>query len=252
MAERHARIPAHAIGCRQLSATDWRVFVCIALHADCSGHAYPGMTMIAKMVGIRREDVPRAIRHLEQLGLLRLERRQQQTGGPDSNLYILALDQVSAPTRTGVRNADDRERPQDRRQGVRKFTRKGVRTVADQTDSEQTIEHTPARSSARLRARRTDISNSANGDFEIFWRIYPHRGKHPDPKKPARLKFEAAIRRGTDPADIIRGARHYAEYAAANIGDPRYIMQAVTWLNREQWGDYQETPEPPRLRVGMN
>jgi hypothetical protein len=41
-----------------------------------------------------------------------------------------------------------------------------------------------------------------------------------------------------DPADILRGARNYASYVADNVRDAKYVMQAVTWLNREQWVDY--------------
>ena len=70
--------------------------------------------------------------------------------------------------------------------------------------------------------------------------------------KPARLKFEAAVKRGTEPADIIRGAEIYRATIEGDGTDPRYIAQAGTWLNQERWNDYQDTPQPPRLRVGMN
>jgi hypothetical protein len=90
--------------------------------------------------------------------------------------------------------------------------------------------HRPVARSACSLERQTDIRDSANCDFETFWRTYPHRGEHPDPKKPARLEFEAAIGRGTDPADIIRGVENYAAYVAANVSEPRYVPQAVTGL----------------------
>jgi hypothetical protein len=99
---------------------------------------------------------------------------------------------------------------------------------------------------------RIDLQDGANSDFERFWQIYPSRHPHPNPSKPARLKFEAAVRRGTDAADIVRGAQNYAAYVSASISDPRHIAQAQTWLNQERWNDHQEPPGPPRLRVGMN
>jgi hypothetical protein len=107
MGERYARIPAHAVGCRKLSAADWRVLAAIALHADAAGQAYPGMTTIAALAGMRRSDVPRSIRRLEQHGILRRERRAHSSGSPDANLYALAsprateLQRVSAIPRTG-------------------------------------------------------------------------------------------------------------------------------------------------------
>jgi hypothetical protein len=112
--------------------------------------------------------------------------------------------------------------------------------------------HRPVARAARSRGRQADILDCANDDFETFWRVYPHRGEHPDPKKPARLRFEAAIRRGADPADIVRGAEIYHATIEGAGTDPRYIAQAVTWLNQERWNDYRDTAEPPRLRVGMN
>ena len=49
-------------------------------------------------------------------------------------------------------------------------------------------------------------------DFEKFWRVYPERKPHSNPKKPAGQKFEIAVGRGVPAADIIRGAQNYAAY----------------------------------------
>lgn len=100
--------------------------------------------------------------------------------------------------------------------------------------------------------KRVPVSEDSASGFEAFWRIYPHRGQHPDPKKAARLKFEAAIKAGADPADINRGAENYATYVAASISHPRHVAQAQTWLSQERWNDYQQPPELRRLRIGMN
>jgi hypothetical protein len=60
------------------------------------------------------------------------------------------------------------------------------------------------------------------------------------------------VKRGIDPAAIIRGAEKYRAAIERASTDPRYIAQAITWLNQERWNDHQEAPEPLRLRVGMN
>jgi hypothetical protein len=88
--------------------------------------------------------------------------------------------------------------------------------------------------------------------FEEFWQAYPGRTPHSDPRSPAQKKFEAAVKRGTDPAIIILGARNFRTASALAGTDPQYIVQAVTWLNQARWNDYQQAPEPPRLRAGMN
>ena len=87
--------------------------------------------------------------------------------------------------------------------------------------------------------------------FETFWRYYPSRKPHDNPKKPARLKFEAAVKRGVDPTMIVRGAENFVVYAAAHISGPRFIKTAEVWLNKECWSDYQQPPEPEPLRAGM-
>ncbi len=59
----------------------------------------------------------------------------------------------------------------------------------------------------------------------------------------------AAVKRGIDAGDIIRGAENYATYVAREVTDPRFIAQAVTWLGQDRWGDYQETPKPVKREV---
>jgi hypothetical protein len=199
------------------------------------------MTTIALRTGIRRQDVPRTIRRLEQFRLLRRE-----PGGPTSpNVYRLAFDDdaaVSATPATGVRNNADRV---SANRGS--LVSAPVRT---KQPIEQPTEQLAARSAcSRVRGRQTE--DGANSEFEDFWRIYPHRGSFPDPKKPARLKFEAAVTRGVDAGEIIRGAENYRATVEANGTEPRYVAQALTWLNQERWNDYPETADY-RLRVGMN
>lgn len=76
-----------------------------------------------------------------------------------------------------------------------------------------------------------------DGLFTRFWDAYPSRGAHGNPKKPAKAKFDAAVKRGVDPETIIRGAAAYAQQVARAGTQPQYVAQAVTWLNQERWGD---------------
>ena len=85
----------------------------------------------------------------------------------------------------------------------------------------------------------------------MFWRAYPSRGRHSNPRKPARAKFEAALKRGTVTADIIRGAENFAAYVEREGTDPKFVPQAQTWLNQERWTQYQEAAggEPAPLML---
>jgi uncharacterized protein YdaU (DUF1376 family) len=77
-------------------------------------------------------------------------------------------------------------------------------------------------------------------EFDAFWRAYPSRSPHSNPKKTALAKFEAAIKGGTSPDIIIAGTLRFAKYVASEKTDPRYIPLAATWLNQERWTDLYE------------
>jgi len=233
--ERFARISERAIRCRDLSAVDWRVLACIALHADVTGRAYPSMATIAEITGIRRQDVPRVIRRLEHLiGL----RRERGIGRGNRNVYVLRPEKPAANVRTAAGNSAA---------NVRTAADRNVRTEATEMSAHRRREHTKEQTNKHI---CPDLDESADW-FETFWRYYPSRKPHDNPKKPARLKFEAAVKRGVDPTMIVRGAENFAVYAAAHISGPRFIKTAEVWLNKECWSDYQQPPEPEPLRAGM-
>jgi hypothetical protein len=91
-------------------------------------------------------------------------------------------------------------------------------------------------------------ARSSNGrdtsPFERFWRTFPTRGSHSNPKVPARRKFERALKSGVECEIIIQAAANYALAVKANHTDPQYIVQAQTWLGQERWQEYQQEPEP--------
>lgn len=76
-------------------------------------------------------------------------------------------------------------------------------------------------------------------EFEEFWDSTPSRGKHPNPKKPAKLAFIRQRKAGVPAEAIIEGVRRYWQWLYDTGGlDPDrqvYIPQAVTWLNQERW-----------------
>lgn len=89
-------------------------------------------------------------------------------------------------------------------------------------------EITPSPSSLR------SVSYRAREAFGEFWATYPRRDGS-NPKQPAEQKFVRLVEAGTDPAEITAGARRYAAAVAGE--DPRFVAQAVTWLNQGRWRD---------------
>ncbi|MDX9861644.1 MAG: hypothetical protein RBS99_12085 [Rhodospirillales bacterium] len=87
------------------------------------------------------------------------------------------------------------------------------------------------------RKKDTPYSPTPENAFDRFWSAYPHRGKLPDPKKPAREKFDRKVRNGIDPETIIAGARRYAGLVRAENIEGRLVCMASTWLNQERWDE---------------
>jgi hypothetical protein len=83
--------------------------------------------------------------------------------------------------------------------------------------------------------------------FDRFWAKYPRRDGA-DPKTPAKKKFEAKCRSGSDPEAIISGAERYAaECQRLGKVGTCYVARALTWLNEDRWQDYpsQAPPDDP-------
>lgn len=78
--------------------------------------------------------------------------------------------------------------------------------------------------------------------FDEFWAVYPPR-KGSRAKVMANRRFDAAVKNGADPDQIVHGARHYAEEMreAGNLNTP-FVCMAATWLHQERWMDYVVSP----------
>jgi hypothetical protein len=75
-----SRMPAKAATAK-LSATDWAVLHAIGLHADSAGRAFPSMARLAEITGMKRKNIPRTIKRLEERALLRHRRVPRPAGG---------------------------------------------------------------------------------------------------------------------------------------------------------------------------
>ena len=89
--------------------------------------------------------------------------------------------------------------------------------------------------------------------FEQFRVAYPKRDGA-NPRKPAWDKWFKLMKVGTDPSEIISGAKMYCdEIVRKGQNNTIYVAQAVTWLNQRRWEDYTEAAklrkdQPPLAR----
>lgn len=74
----------------QLKGPTLSVFLCIALHINEEGRAWPSTGLIARETGYNRDTVFKCLRQLERMGYLsRVQKMDQETGRFRSNVYQL-------------------------------------------------------------------------------------------------------------------------------------------------------------------
>lgn len=88
---------------------------------------------------------------------------------------------------------------------------------------------------------------AAEAEFTALAKAYPRR-KGGNPLKPARAKFDAAVRRGVPAATILAAARSFAaECAGDGRAGTEFVPMLSTWLNQERWQQIEPetSPDPP-------
>jgi len=93
-----------------------------------------------------------------------------------------------------------------------------------------TIEEEP-RGSSNYRSKMRVSEN----DFLIWWKAYPRKTA----KLAAEKSWQAAVKRGVDPAHLLQAALAYAAHPPV---EQQYIPHPSTWLNQ---GRYDDSPEAP-------
>lgn len=204
-----------------------------------TGRCDPAIARLAEETGLAERSVKRAVAELRKSKWW-LTRREGEGRG-DTNNYVPQLEMASFEKGdTGVTHSDPERVPSASAIRREKGDKVGTKRVTLASPE-------PIREPVRRFSRSMESTGGAAEQFEVFWRVYPSRGCHANPKRPAQQSFLAAIKRGADPADIVASAEAYAALARRVFHDPRFIPRAVTWLNEERWSDQlQPAPvEPP-------
>jgi hypothetical protein len=237
--KRFAKVPSRAAR-MNLTARDFRVFVAIGAYADASGQAFPSVATISADTGINRRHVFYAINNLRKSGLLLTARRRDDSGDWGSTLYTIIHDEGVVLNTAPPSAADSTTVVLNTAPGV-------VPPEGTLTDHLTRPSNTGAR-----RASQTCAGDDESADwFERFWRVYPDRGDQTCPKKPAREKFIGAVKRGADPAAIVRGAENYSRVMARHQGqDRQYVKQPANWLGQKLWEQYQRPPASAQPKFG--
>lgn len=188
------------------SSSQKLVLLMLANYADDQDKCWPSKQTLADMCCMSKSGICKTIIQLESAGFLVVVKRE----GTSSIIRL----------HTGVHQVDRGCPPSG--QGVSTQWTGGVHPVDTNLSMNQSEEP----------ITETILSDA---EFEEFWAAYPKRPNNP--KKPAKLKYMAARKRGVAHDVIMAGVNDYAETRANE--DPKFTKLAETWLNKECWeADY--------------
>ncbi len=239
-ASRFSIVPARAVEDRRLSNAAFRVLAALGTFSDKEGWCWPSMVTLAEMLNTSRQAPQRQIRKLCKLGYIEKSRQHRADGGNTSNRYRLLFDRALFQKQTEIEGGQH---------GVAWGGNTALQGGQPDVAGGATSEVATILKNAPYEPSILDES-TAEDKFEEFWRKYPKRKPHGDPKKPAKLKFMAALKRGVNVETIIRGCENYAAYVIREGEAPRFIAQAKTWLDQERWGEDHEPLEPEHAVLG--
>jgi hypothetical protein len=215
-----------------------------------TGRCDPAIARLAEETGLTPRSVKRAIRELEKSGWWIIGHRKGAIRfGGRSNTYAPNFakgDGKPVTTLTEVATDPSPAGGDSNSQGGDSTGTKVVTDESPKPGTNQEGSELPPLTPPRGNERESVFS------FEDFWRAFPARDGE-NPKQPAQIEFDKALKRGADPAAIIDGAANYAHWVDKHMrcSDRRFIPQAARWLRERRWNDFQEIPRAPPRRLGM-
>lgn len=79
----------HAILQAELSTTQKMVLLALAKHADSKGHCWPSQQTLMRLSSLSRRAVQKALDDLDEMGVIEVRRRCDDSGRRTSNLYVI-------------------------------------------------------------------------------------------------------------------------------------------------------------------
>jgi hypothetical protein len=222
MIEGFAMVPNWIVRDKSISLHALVVFVALASHSG-KGGIHPSQKVLCAEARISESAVRRAIRELESIGVLETVQRKNSSGRA-TNGYLLH--------HQGPLGADEEriEVPVSGT-GTNEVPVSGTGGTGQRVLSIPLIEEEP-------------FKKNPDERFDEFWAVYPSHMAKAD----ARKRFDLVVKKGVDPAVIIRGARRFRD--DPNLPPLRFIPYPATWLNQGRWED-EALPPREDLPVDM-
>lgn len=192
------------------------IYLELADRTDDNGKCFPSLATLGKASMLSKPTVIKALKGLEEKGLIVISKRKLDNGGNTSNVYYVVMDEESIkPLQSDM------------------FDKTLYQAPESTNTAEPEREPVPVEPAPHKREEYPTI-------FEQLWAIYP---KHV--AKMAAYKAWRKAKVGMNSAFLTAKVQAFAAQCANT--ETRFIPNFATWLNGERWND-EYRPDPPRAR----
>lgn len=192
------------------------IYLELADRTDDNGKCFPSLATLSAASMLSKPTVIKALKGLEEKGLIIISKRKLDNGGNASNVYYVVMDEESIkPLQPDMLDKTLYQAPEST------------------TTAEPEREPAPTEPAPHKREEYPTA-------FEQLWTIYP---KHV--AKMAAYKAWRKAKVGINSAFLMAKVQAFAAQCANT--ETRFIPNFATWLNGERWND-EYRPDPPRAR----
>ena len=205
------------------------ILVCLADYTDADGCAWPAIRTLAAEVQVSERTAQRAIRSLEEVGLLIRGERARSDGGQTSNAYRLAMEKTPPsichpPGDTSVTPPVSAVSPPNERPLERE--------VSDET------------SPAPKKALRPV--------FERAWKAFPEPGRKRSSVKQSEPEWKSASKAAGGEERLCQAVERFAECEEARRDGGKFVQGFHRWLRDGRWEHWLDDDPSPSTVVDLD
>jgi len=221
------------------------VLLTLANFADDEGYCFPSQKTIAEITECGERSIRRYLDRLESMGIIKRVRRHRGDGARMSDGVYLCMGNLPAKLTTGQSD----HRPNDAKPSGQALA--AQEPPDEYPDSKQVHDPSgdgpremtpPSSSPAKNKRKAIDYTQ----EFEEAWAAYPKR-EGSNNKRKAFSAWNARLREGVAPEEMLAGVKRYAAYCAAkDATGTQWVMQAQRFFgtDREFENDWSVAQRP--------
>lgn len=212
------------------------VLLTLANFADDWGYCFPSQKTLAEITECGERSIRRYLDQLESMGIIKRVRRHRGDGARTSDGVYLCMGNLPAKLTTGQID----HRPNDAKPSGQALA---AQEPSDEYPDSKQVIHGPSGDGPReleltppsgspAKKKRTAIDYTK--EFEEAWSAYPKR-EGSNNKRKAFSAWNARLREGVAPEEMLAGVKRYAVYCdAKDATGTQWVMQAQRFFGKDK------------------